>query len=240
MARLPRRRQRTINLDVTVIAIDSNFEPFTKAAFEYRQKHVYPYLEGRGFHVMRFQGPLARRYYAAPAARRPNVDYLTGVGHGTHDTYTGDYYDPIFSIGNYNQEEVRGKIVHLLSCETARSLGQDFVNQGCLAFFGYDENFIYHQGDSEVFFECDSEIDLGFADGLTAEQVYDRAIAKYNQRITEMRAQGKLYVAAMLEFDRDHLRTPSSSEMWGDREARLDDRERSQPKRRKKRAGSDP
>ncbi|MCI0338026.1 MAG: hypothetical protein L0226_10640 [Acidobacteria bacterium] len=223
MARLPHRRQRTIRLEVTVIAIDSNFEPFTKAAFEYRQKHVYPYLENKGFKVVRCQGPLARRYYAAPAARKPNVDYLTGVGHGTYDTYTGDYYDPIFNIGNYSQEEVRGKIIHLLSCQAARSLGQDFVNQGCLAFFGYDENFIYHQEEAEVFFECDSEIDHGFADGLSAEQVYDRVIAKYDQRITEKRAAGKLYVAAMLEFDRDHLRAPSLSVMWGDPNARLDD-----------------
>jgi hypothetical protein len=224
MARLPRRRrrQRTINLEVTVIAIDSSFEPFTKAAFEYRQKHVYPYLESKGFNVVRFQGPMARRYYAAPAARKPNVDYLTGVGHGTYDTYTGDYYDPIFNVGNYSREEVRGKIVHLLSCQTARALGPDFIAQGCLAFFGYDENFIYHQEEAEVFFECDSEIDLGFADGLTAEKVYQRVTAKYNDRIAEMRAAGKLYVAAMLEFDRDHLRSPSSAEMWGNRKAKLD------------------
>jgi hypothetical protein len=231
MARLPRRRQRTINLEVTVIAVDSNFEPFTKAAFEYRQKHVYPYLEAKGFNVVRFQGSLARRYYAAPEARKPSVDYLTGVGHGTYDAFTGDYYDPIFNIGNYSQEEVRGKIIHLLSCQTARALGPDFVRQGCLAFFGYDENFIYYQDEAEVFFECDSEIDLAFADGLNAEQVYKRVTTKYNKCITEMRAAGKLYTAAMLEFDRDHLRTPSSSQMWGDREARLDD----EIKRRRKR-----
>jgi hypothetical protein len=231
MARLPRRRQRTINLEVTVIAVDSNFEPFTKAAFEYRQKHVYPYLEARGFNVMRFQGSLARRYYAAPEARKPSVDYLTGVGHGTYDAYTGDYFDPIFNIGNYSQEEVRGKIIHFLSCQTARALGPDFVRQGCLAFFGYDENFIYHQDEAEVFFECDSEIDLAFADGLTAESVYQRVMAKYNKCIAEMRAAGKLYVAAMLEFDRDHLRAPSSSRMWGDTKARLDDEIRRRRKR---------
>jgi hypothetical protein len=223
MARLPRRRQRTINLEVTVIAVDSNFEPFTKAAFEYRQKYVYPYLEAKGFNVLRFQGSLARRYYAAPEARKPSVDYLTGVGHGTYDAFTGDYFDPIFNMGNYSQEEVRGKIIHLLSCQTARALGPDFVRQGCLAFFGYDENFIYHQDEAEVFFECDSEIDLAFADGLTAESVYQRVMAKYNKCIAEMRAVGKLYVAAMLEFDRDHLRAPSSSKMWGDTKARLDD-----------------
>jgi hypothetical protein len=222
MARSPRRRQRTINLKVTVLAIDSNFEPFTKAAFDYRQKHVYPYLEAKGFHVKRFQGPLARRYYAAPAARRPNVDYLTGVGHGTYDTFTGDYYDPIFSVGNYSQDEVQGKIVHLLSCGAARALGPDFIDHGCLAFFGYDENFIYHQEEADVFFECDSEIDLAIADGLTAEKVYERVIKKYDQRIAEMRSAGKLYIAAVLEFDRDHLRAPSSAAMWGDPEAKLD------------------
>jgi hypothetical protein len=221
MARLPRRRQRSLNAKATVVAIDSNFEPFTKAAYEYRQKHVYPYFKEKGFDVLCFQGPLARRYYAAPAARKPAVDYLTGVGHGTYDTYTGDFFDPIFSRGNYHQEEIRGKIVHFLSCQTARVLGPDFIGQGALAFFGYDENFIYHEDEADVFFECDSEIDLAFADGLTARQVYLRVMAKYNLRITAMRAAGKLYVAAMLEFDRDHLRAPTSSEIWGDHKARL-------------------
>lgn len=51
---------------------------------------------------------------------------------------------------------------------------------------------------------------MAFADSLTASQVFDRVKKLYDQQIADLRAAGKLYVAATLEFDRDHLRCPSS------------------------------
>jgi hypothetical protein len=203
------------------LAVDSNFEPWTKAAFDYRQRHVYPYLERKGFTAVRCQGPLARRYYVAPEARQPNVVYVTGVGHGSDDTFSGDQYSVIFRVGDYSPEECERKIVHFLSCQTARALGRDLVAHGCRAFFGYDVDFTFSTAEGDIFFECDSEIDRAFADGLTAAQVYDRVVRCYSRRIAELRAAGHLYVAAILEMDRDHLRAPSSGPQWGDRQARL-------------------
>jgi hypothetical protein len=157
-----------------------------------------------------------------PEARKPAVDYLTGVGHGSYNLYTGDHGHVVFEIGNYDPEEAKGKIIHFLSCQTARELGPDFVRNGCRAYFGYDENFTFHMADKDVFFECDSEIDKAFADGLSTMQVYDRVKKLYDQRIADLRAAGKLYVAATLEFDRDHLRCPSSGGTnWGDPKAKL-------------------
>jgi hypothetical protein len=43
-----RTRRIELEVDLKVLAIDSHFEPITKAAYEYRQKHVYPYLEALG------------------------------------------------------------------------------------------------------------------------------------------------------------------------------------------------
>jgi hypothetical protein len=194
-------------MPIIVLAVDSNFEPWTKAAFDYRQRHVYPYLERKGFTAVRCQGPLARRYYVAPEARRPNVAYVTGVGHGSEDTYTGDQYSVIFRVGDYGPEECERKIVHFLSCQTARALGKDRVAHGCRAFFGYDVDFTFTTAAGDLFFECDSEI--------------DRVVRLYSRRIAELRAAGHLYVAAILEMDRDHLRAPSSGPQWGDRQARL-------------------
>lgn len=150
------------------------------------------------------------------------MEYLTGVGHGSYNVYTGDYGDPIFQVGNYHPDEAKGKIVHFLSCQTARDLGPDFVSNAARAYFGYDENFTFTMPEKDTFFECDSEIDKAFADGLTAAQVYDRVRRLYDQRIADFRAAGKLREAATLEFDRDHLRCPSSGgSRWGDPRAKL-------------------
>ena len=217
-----RTKKLSLVLNVTVLAVDSNYEPVTLAGFQYREAHVYPYLQSKGFTLRKLQGPLARRIYAAPEARRPEVDYITGVGHGAYNLYTGDHGDIVWQVGNYHPDEASGKIVHLLSCQTGRVLGPDFVRNGCLAYFGYDENFTFYMADKDIFFECDSEIDRAFADGLTASDVYDRVRRLFNRRIADLRAAGKLYVAAALEFDRDHLRCPSSGGAnWGDPGAKL-------------------
>jgi hypothetical protein len=218
-----KRHSRAVSLDaeLIVLAVDANFEFVTKMGFDYRQANTYPLLEKKGFKLQRCQGALARRTYIAPEARKPGVVYITGVGHGSFDSYTGDFFDPIFTVGNYSQEESQGKIAHFISCETGRDLGPDFVLHGCRAYFGYDENFSFQPDDADIFFRCDTEIDRGLAEGLTAGQVYDRAQAIFDQQIAEFRAAGKDFKAATLEFDRDHLRGPSSGAQWGDVDARL-------------------
>ena len=217
-----KRRTVTLSLDAVVIGIDASFEPITQAARNYRQKNVYPYLESKGFTVQRLQGSMARRSYVAPEVRKPNVHYITGLGHGSYQSFTGDFYDPIFSVGNYSSEESTGKIVHLLSCETARTLGPDFTLHGCRAYFGYDENFSFQPDIADLFFECDAEIDRAIADGLSAGEVIPRVRAVFDKHIAELRTQGSNYKAATLEFDRDHLRSPADGKQWGDSAAKLD------------------
>lgn len=128
---------------------------------------------------------------------------------------------PIFDIGNYQPEEPNGKVVHFFACQTAAELGTDFVNNGCLAYFGYDVDVIVPMHISDAFFDCDSEIDRAFADGLTAEEVYDRVIVHYNQKIRELEDGGHDDAAAALGYYRDHLCAPSVNAKWGDRKARI-------------------
>ncbi|HJQ23830.1 MAG TPA: hypothetical protein VKA60_07920 [Blastocatellia bacterium] len=223
MARKPKRHSRVVSLtlDLGVLAVDANFETVTQTGYKYRQQHVYPFLEKKGFTLHRCQKSLARRMYVSPVARQPHIVYITGIGHGAYDSFTGDFYEVIFSVGNYSQEESQKKIVHFISCETARDLGPDFVAHGCIAYFGYDENFTFQLDIADIFFECDSEIDRGLASGLTAAEVHERVVALFNQHINALRANGDLYKAATLEFDRDHLRSPVSGPQWGDPQARL-------------------
>ena len=214
----------TVTKDAVVLAIDSNFEPVTEAPFEYREQNVYPYFKQKGFTVVRRQGSMARRAEVAPQARKPNVVYLTGVGHGFPNSYTGDNLDPIFSKGHFSAKESRGKIVHFLSCETATGLGPSFVAHGCKAYFGYSDNFTYPPSLADVFFECDSEIDRGFADGLTAGEVLKRVLARFQQHIDQLKSTGDggdLFNASVLEVDLRLLRAPSLGSEYGDPTAKL-------------------
>jgi hypothetical protein len=210
--------------DPLILAIDANFDPVTKAPFEYREANVYPLIEKKGFKIVRRQGVQARRADVAPQARKANVIFLTGVGHGFPNSYTGDNLDSIFSTKTLSEKECKGKIVHFLSCETAAGLGPSFVDKGCRAYFGYSDNFTYPPILEQIFFECDSEIDLGFIDGLNADEVYQRVVARFQQHIDQLKStgdSGDLHNASILEVDLRLLRAPSLSAEYGDKKARL-------------------
>src|SRR6266516_1355237 len=207
-----------------VLAIDADSDPVTKAPFDYRQQNVYPYFEQKGFTVVRRQCAMARRARVTPEARKPEVAYLTGVGHGFPNSYTGNSQEPIFSKSSLSTKESQGKIVHFLSCKTAAGLGPSFVAHGCKAYFGYSDNFTYPPSLAEVFFECDSEIDRGFADGLTAGEVLQRVLARFQEHIDRLKATGDggdLFNASVLEVDLRLLRAPSLEAGFGDPNARL-------------------
>ncbi len=222
-ARKPKASKTPVS-EIQGLAIDSNHEPDTKAVYDYREAVVYPYMTAQGMVITKLQGSLARRDNVAEEATKTGVRYITGVGHGFHDTFTGHNEEPIFKVGQYEAEEVRGKIVHLISCRAGRELGPDFVKHGCLAFFGYDADFTFPLNDTKaMFFECDSEIDRGFAEGLTAQQVYERTFALFDEKVAVLVAVGDFRNAGLLKTNRDHLRCPSSSggKKWGDTSARL-------------------
>lgn len=233
---------QTLEMGSVVLAIDSSYDDITAVAFNYRQLHVYSYLIEQGFNIERCQGKLARRHYVASAARTIGVKYITGVGHGSEDTFTGDQGTPIFSVGNYNQEESNDKIIHFLSCQTAIELGCDLVRHGCRAFFGYDDNFTFVMKTADIFFECDSAIDRAFADGKNAEEVYNstkeiyenliqecsdkwiEALLSSNDDETEQSELSEIWkrTFSWLQFNLNHLCCPSINQRWGDCQAKLE------------------
>jgi len=201
---------------VVVLGIDSNYEPVTAAGEKFRGKRVYPKFMSEGAEVRRLIGQTATRSDFVVEANEPDIDYITGVGHGSYDTYTGHHGNPILRVNRYNPSEVRGRVIHLLSCQTARLLGPDLVRNGVKAFFGYNENFIFSMPVSNEFFECDSQIDLVLASGRNVSLAHSTCIASFNHYIDEYKQLGQFRLAAMFETDRDRLRSPVISKRYGD------------------------
>jgi len=210
-------------LGLKIIAIDSNWESITEAAYDYRQANVYKHFKIRGFKIVRAQGSNADETYVEAqltSRKGKKIVYITGVGHGNYDRYTGHNGDVVFQVGD-NRKLVNNRVVHLLSCRTARDLGPDFVNDGCKAFFGYTENFSFYWGFEDIFFRCDSEIDKRFAYGATANIVYNKTKNIYEEAVDALIDEGHFYVAAVLQEDLDILRCPSIHANYGDKNARI-------------------
>lgn len=220
-ARAP--RTATLTVAEQVVAMDSDYDEITASARRYRDAEIYPQLEAEGFELVHRQGRMARRHWIVRSATQSGTRFLTGVGHGQPDTFTGDMGMPVFEVEGYPQGAVHGRVVHLLSCQTAIELGPAMVEDGCLAFFGYDRNFIAYTDErfADIFWECDGEIDRALAEGNSAGEAYRRAFELYDAYSEALRDAGHDAVAAALEFDRDHLMAPSVDPMFGDTDARL-------------------
>jgi hypothetical protein len=205
----------------TFVAIDSSYAADIQAASSYREQNVYPFYAGKGFVMSPFFGPLARRGFVVPATMNAGVSLLTGAGHGTYSSFLGFNMEAIYAVGAYDPREVTGKIAHFLSCEDAKSLGPDLVRNGCIAYIGYDENFVFDPSSSDIFFQCDAQIDMGLANGLSVGAAVSQAVAFFKQKIAELYASGNGRAASMVEVNLSHLRSPLDGSAWGDPNAVL-------------------
>jgi hypothetical protein len=205
---------------IRAVAVDSDDEIVSETCRTYRDEHVYPELEVN-VSLQRFEGAAAARANVAPALAPGTVDFITGSGHGFRERFTGQNRDSILEVGLYAPQEVDGTIVHFLSCDTAQDLGADLVSNGCRAFFGYDAVFVFPDEGARFFLESDAQIDLALAQGKTADEAYQAACRAFDRRIRQLLQLGKVYVAAALKRNRDHLCAPSRDRRWGHPDARL-------------------
>jgi hypothetical protein len=199
----------------TILAIDSDYEDITIAAWEFRQANVYPYLQSRGFNVVSLVASQACFDAVRDALSDASIAFITGSGHGGDDFFSGYRDLPLFQTGNPYPGSVRNKIVHFLSCGSASLLGQDLVNNGCSAFFGYDADFSFDPASSRILFDCDGEIDRALADQCTAAQAAQRASSLFQQRIADPTLDPR--VVAYLQYDLAHFKNPTSlpNGRWG-------------------------
>jgi hypothetical protein len=117
-----------------------------------------------------------------------DVVLLTGLAHGTPEKFTGFkgetlYHDPV------PVAEAKDKIVHLLSCSTAKTLSDAFKKAQCRAFIGYTAviNIDTDQAWVTTFLTCDAQVDISLTkDKKTVAQAIQDAkgqFIKFNQQL---------------------------------------------------------
>lgn len=113
----------------------ASFDPSSRSASGFLLRYVVPRAP------VALYGKLAH-----PAMLRliaPRSDLIIGTGHGAPDEYSAQDESVVWKVGEYDPAQVKGKIVKLLACESGRTLGPDLVNNGALAFLGYDDDYLW-------------------------------------------------------------------------------------------------
>ncbi len=119
----------------TVLAM-SDYDLATRSASGFLLRYIAPRVE-----PFQLLGLLVRRLPFQLAA--PQSDVIIGAGHGNVDLFTGHNEVILLEVGNYDPKEVQGKVIKLLSCQTGVELGPDLVKNGCAAFMGYTDDYVW-------------------------------------------------------------------------------------------------
>lgn len=132
--------------------------------------------------LIQLTGPNAQQPHVDASISNNSVRYISGTGHGLQDTFTGFQGGVIWSA-TQDLSSLAGTIVHLLSCQTAVSLGHAMLRDGVRAFWGYTADFSFpcektppsdltKDAYAARFLEMDCLIDEGILDGKSAVEVY--------------------------------------------------------------------
>ena len=210
--------QPDARIKTSVLFCENTTDKLTSLAATYRKKYVHPAFAAKGYNVISLEGTNDVRAQFAMQAKSSTVVYISGVGHGGYQEYTGHDFDTILQVGNYNTAETKGKIIHFLSCETARDLGPNTILKGAKAYIGYTEDLLFKVQTADLFWKCDSTFDICMANGCTAgDAIYDT----YMQYITVGVSVIGTVTATLLFGDRNLLRSPSFGADWGSDSARI-------------------
>lgn len=68
-------------------------------------------------------------------------DTIIGVGHGSPTEFCGDNSQVI--MDTLSIPDVRGKVIILVSCETAKVLGPELIKAGAASYIGFKEDLVW-------------------------------------------------------------------------------------------------
>ena len=184
----------------------ADFDLPTRSASGFMLRYIAPRVE-----PVQLLGMLARRLPFRLSA--PRADIIIGVGHGDVDVFTGQNEAIILEVGKYDPGEVKGKVIKLLSCQCGVELGPDLVKNGCAAFMGYKDDYIWvidadlvstPWADKEFAGKCLMPVIDGLnalLDGKTAREALDIELAGYSRNAE---VEEDELIKACIEFNRDN------------------------------------
>jgi len=113
-----------------------------------------------------------------------------GVGHGNTDTYTVECVTRYMTMCDENTARMRGRVVHLNSCLTARALGPDLMGKGAVAYFGSRDPFWFYIGSpacsdraSRAVFLAEHQVEVSLLAGRNTGQARADQLARYDDEI---------------------------------------------------------
>ena len=138
-------------------------------------------------------------------------------GHGSESAVAGHDNKTILKEGD--TKAVKSKIFFARSCKSAKSLGQDAINNGATAYLGYKEDFWLFYSENkifkpledktaELFLEPSNYVPIALLKGHTAGQANSKSKARFIKNIEKLIIEGpasdNYYAIRYLLWDMTH------------------------------------
>jgi len=149
--------------------------------------------------------------------------FLTGIGHGNANCFTGQNKKPMIVEGQ-SEGIVANHAWYPLSCEVGASLGKAVVRTGCPAFCGYDKKFVFALSKrsgkggeaARGFMEANNAVPLTLIEGGDFDDAYKAAQAKFQEWVEKEKKEGKKRRVKWLIHDKRCMVAPATSDAYGD------------------------
>jgi len=117
-------------------------------------------------------------------------------GHGSDTTVAGHKDEPLIVAGE-NDDLLSEKIIHALSCKSAKILGRKSVKTGALAYIGYDDDFIFFytptmisrpttDNTAHLFLDPATKPVSALLKGQTVSEAYQKSQQAYKDQISRL------------------------------------------------------
>jgi hypothetical protein len=199
---------------MSVVAFDCACDDLTTTAQRLRSANVYPKIDSYcGIHVLKDLELGSDGLRAA--LDHPTVRILTGSGHGTAFAVGDIERPPILTMSLLSDQEVAGRIIHLLACDAGRALGPHLVDQGA-SFVGYTDLVLYDKPIIGIAIRCDCEIERVLLQGGTladaaqsAREAYLAAARTIEPRSPQCAEMLRHNAAVLVQLGNGSVRLPS-------------------------------
>ena len=137
-------------------------------------------------------------------------DAIIGIGHGSPSEFCGHNNEVILEVTSI--PDVKGKVVILISCETAQQLGPSLINAGAISYIGFNDDLVWVCDSDRASTPWSDEIARpammplvnsinSILDGKTIREAYNIML---NELTRNAEVEEDELVKACLEFNRDN------------------------------------
>ncbi len=193
-------------------------------------KKIIKIAEDNGIKVIRVEGKNVNKSHITNDIKSKNPRFINFSGHGSENYICGQNNEILIQLGE-NEELLKNRIIHSLTCESARRLG---IECGAKAYLGYKGLFFFCMNGSSLSRPLDDsfatqildsafEIPIQIAKKKTVKEAFEQSQKKYQKWIDEYTISESKYTAEELQFVLPYLCWDKAIQAFaGDPEAKLE------------------